>query len=255
MTDNSGTNNWGGICQPIEGYGVADLRGIHVAVSFLFNSTLAGNYTCAVRDGTGTMSCLFHVPYPKANVPTYYAFVTPPVPLTAIMPWSNLQGMAVNIGASNTGVYVLDQANEGQWVTGNYIVLSNGGTNWGVGGAGTLIQVSELQVEAGLTATPFEWRPFGTERELCQRYCETGFAFAQVQNASAANAAFGASIPFKTTKRANPTSTASNINYTASSALTLDVFGSQVDSLNFNFVGNASSNAFLGFNWLSTAEL
>lgn len=40
----------------------------------------------------------------------------------------------------------------------------------GTAPANDAIEITQLQLEEGSTATPFEWRPIGTELALCQRY-------------------------------------------------------------------------------------
>ena len=54
------------------------------------------------------------------------------------------------------------------WSSDNYISTSNATSLVGVNGA--LFKITGIQVEEGSTATPFEFRPIGTELALCQRY-------------------------------------------------------------------------------------
>ena len=71
--------------------------------------------------------------------------------------------------------------------------------------AGDFLYITDVQLEAGSTATDFERRPYGTELALCQRYYQTTFAYfeAVVSNGSDyAGVAYGA-----TQMRANPTAT------------------------------------------------
>ena len=56
----------------------------------------------------------------------------------------------------------------GAWATGNY--LSATGATSVVGTNGATFYVTGVQLEKGSTATSFDYRPFGTELALCQRY-------------------------------------------------------------------------------------
>jgi len=77
------------------------------------------------------------------------------------------------------------------------------------------IEITQLQLEEGSTATSFEFRPFGTELALCQRYYEKSFSLntapAQGVNSFqsggcsyASNALWVPFIPFKVSKRIVP---------------------------------------------------
>ena len=77
--------------------------------------------------------------------------------------------------------------------------------------------VGDIQLEKGSTATSFDYRPYGTELALCQRYFETSMSVAPADNMSVASTgvysiASSAATPlltisFKVTKRADATVT------------------------------------------------
>jgi hypothetical protein len=77
--------------------------------------------------------------------------------------------------------------------------------------------IGNVQLEAGSTASPFEYRSYGTEFQLCQRYYEVGggSAIINVPNLSGANWDAGTSqysFPqFVVAKRATPTVTESSV--------------------------------------------
>jgi hypothetical protein len=73
------------------------------------------------------------------------------------------------------------------------------------GGVGASITFGPLQLERGSIPTPFEFRAFGTELALCQRYHET--AGAQVLN-SVPTAPYNI-VPYRVTKRTTPSITVS----------------------------------------------
>jgi hypothetical protein len=64
------------------------------------------------------------------------------------------------------------------------------------------ITATNIQLEEGTIATPFERRPYGLELQLCQRYCYLGrFANACAAKATQINAQFSFPVPM----RASPT--------------------------------------------------
>lgn len=62
---------------------------------------------------------------------------------------------------------------------------------------------TDVQLEKGSLATPFEWRPVGQERELCQRYYEVCLG-GVLGYAATIGDFIGGTTNFKTVKRATP---------------------------------------------------
>ena len=56
------------------------------------------------------------------------------------------------------------------WSTGN-VVGATGTTQW-ISTSGATFYITGVQLEKGSTATSFDYRPYGTELALCQRYCQ-----------------------------------------------------------------------------------
>ena len=109
--------------------------------------------------------------------------------------------------------------------------------------------ITDVQLEEGSVATPFEQRPYGLELSLCQRYYETGVARLDVY--SNADSIFGYMINFKQVKRINPSLELLNINYVnansaSAAAITKEAFLAYATSLSqaqsrFAFVYTASA--------------
>lgn len=76
-------------------------------------------------------------------------------------------------------------------------------TFWRTGTTNSYLEIANVQVEVGTAATPFEYRPFGTELALCQRYYEEIWCmWATVWSAGMNNFPNGT---YKVNKRASPT--------------------------------------------------
>jgi hypothetical protein len=75
------------------------------------------------------------------------------------------------------------------------------------------------QLEKGSTATSFDYRPYGTELSLCQRYYETGGVIFGNRYSNQAGSFAATEIYFAVTKRAAPTMSFSGVTYAACSAL------------------------------------
>jgi hypothetical protein len=160
------------------------------------------------------------------------------------------------------------------WKTSNQV-------DW-VGTTGATFYITGVQLEVGSTATSFDYRPYGTELALCQRYFEksvsidtailtnTVATFYGNMQSSIANGIWYLTIPFKVTKRAAPTvttypyTTASNTgrfsnnvgtDYGASSAAAGGIYDSQFSVQN-NSGGTLSVGSGIVFgSWFASSEL
>lgn len=111
------------------------------------------------------------------------------------------------------GTYVLSwtgtaqgRLNGGSYGASGSVVITGwtAGTNLNVEfNTGTL---GSVQLEKGSTATSFDYRPYGTELALCQRYYES-IAFLRWDWSAAAASNIAYMVSFAVTKRASPTVT------------------------------------------------
>lgn len=203
----SGSSYWHGIVQNIEGYNCYDLLGKYVTTSFIFNASIAGTYSVSLRAGPPSAPSYVTTFSVAANTPTYISFTTTaPIPLTAPIGNNNILGFQVCVGFINTGAFQTASANTNQWITGSF--LSTPDTiNWAAT-AENFIELTELQLESGTVATSFEYRPYGVELALCQRYLPafnvgggTSYYTGQCATATSGYICF----PFKVPTRAVPT--------------------------------------------------
>jgi hypothetical protein len=206
QTVNTGTtafttlNFWYGIYQLVEGFNSYDLVGKPVVISFIFNTNLTGTYSVALQDGASTQYYVTSFSA-TANTPVKVAFAVTAIPLAAGVPKNNTQGLRVAVGFQNQASYQTSTLNA--WQTASALSAA-GATIWAAT-AGNFIELTELQLEEGTVATPFERRSYGPELVLCQRYYEIGYGSAAVTSGSINRAAVSAGSSFAATKRIAPT--------------------------------------------------
>ena len=158
------------IAQKIEGYNVADLGwgatgAASVTLSFWVYSSLTGTFGGALTNNTVTYASYpFSYTISVANTWTYIT-ITIPGPTTGTWGVTNSQSIFVSFdlgsGSSN-------KAAAGSWNTS--AVYGATGTQSVVGTSGATFYITGVQLEVGSTATSFDYRPYGTELALCQRY-------------------------------------------------------------------------------------
>lgn len=159
------TNHWSGITQYVEGVIAYPLKDKPFVVSFIFNTNLSGTYSVSVRDGSSGYSYVSTFTA-VANTPVKVAVVIPVMPAAASIPRTNALGLSVAVGFLNQATYQTATLNA--WLTGSFMTASNQ-TIWAAT-AGNFIELTELQLEVGTVATPFEQRLYPVELALCQRY-------------------------------------------------------------------------------------
>lgn len=114
-------------------------------------------------------------------------------------------------------------------------------------GNGITVDIGNFQLEKGTTATPFEYRPYGMELSLCQRYYQT---FGGLWNVPASSYV---TVKFPMTMRGTPSFPFCVAGYGASFAPTVISATNQNDGA--LMTPNASSNTTVGFYSAAQAEL
>ena len=175
-----------------------------VTLSFWVYSSLTGTFGGAVRNWAYTYSYPFSYTISSANTWTYITVnITAPTSGTWVMDASNGGAIELlfNLGAGSTY-----SGTAGAWSSANYTSCT--GATSIVGTNGATFYITGVQFEAGKIATPFDWRPYTTELQLCQRYYEIIKGVSAIGYASASvfdGLALGAN--FRVEKRAAPTTT------------------------------------------------
>jgi len=170
-----GSSNSGGFSgnfkQNFEGYGLSDLAwgsasAIPVTVSFWAKSSVAGTYSCWLR--IPGVSSIFQSFTLTANVWTYVSLTFTGSTANALGSATNGEALVLRIVLGNGG---RTSGSAGVWGSGE--IPANQTNLFATSGA--TFQITGVQLEKGTVATPFEFRPYGAELALCQRYYQHSF--------------------------------------------------------------------------------
>jgi hypothetical protein len=201
--------------QAIEGYNVADL-GLGTAsaspfiLSFWVRCSVTGTFGVSFRNSAATATyCATYT----VNATNTWEFKTVAVPAITSGTWTtdNTVGIGVfwdlGVGATYSGT-------AGQLNTGaNYFGVS--GTTKLLANTGATMYITGVQLERGTVATSFDFRSFGQELALCQRYAIKygGDAVYQLMGSGMSNGTTTAEIYtyFPVQMRTQPSVTASTL--------------------------------------------
>jgi hypothetical protein len=182
------------IAQNIEGLNTYDLAwgtasAATVTLSFWVRSSLTGTFGGALRNSAGDRAYPFSYTISVANT-FEYKTITIAGDTTGTWLTTNGQGIGVVFGLGNGSTL---SGTAGAWAAGNLFNVT--GATSVVGTNGATFYITGVQLEVGSTATSFDYRPYGTELALCQRYY-------QQYNSTGDNAAFMAPGYCDTSSRA-----------------------------------------------------
>jgi hypothetical protein len=153
----------------IEGFNTADLawgtaNAQPITISFWVRSSLTGTFGLGL--GNSGFSRAYPASYTISSANTWeYKTVTIAGDTTGTWLTNNGIGIQVTFGIGYGSSY-LGTANT--WNAGTAF-MPTGATSV-VGTNGATFYITGVQLEAGTTASPFEYRQYGTELALCQRY-------------------------------------------------------------------------------------
>jgi len=169
-TTSLGATDYYLITQKIEGFNTADLGwgaagASAVTVSFWVRSSLTGTFGFVLRNSAGNR--LYPASYTINSANTFeYKTVTIAGDTTGTWLTDNNVGIEIDFGLGVGSTY---SNTAGTWTTGGLGVT---GATSVVGTNGATFYITGVQLEKGSTATSFDYRPYGTEFALCQRYYE-----------------------------------------------------------------------------------
>ena len=231
--------------QVLEGFNVADLgfgtaNAKTVTLSFWVRSSLTGTFGGSLKNDS-TYSYPFTYTISAADT---WEYKTVTITGQTAGTWStdNSAGMRLfwSLGVGSTYT-----TTGNAWASGNYF-KATGATDV-IGTNGATLYITGVQLEVGSVATPFEYRQYGQELALCQRYCYVvkdnavgnGFyGFGQNFSTTSGNI----SIPFPVTMRAAPSSitTAGTFNAWSATGAALSVSTLTISSVTNLNTGSVS---------------
>ena len=155
--------------QNIEGYNTADLmwgtaNAQTVTLSFWVRSSLTGTFGGAIQNSATNRSYPFTYTISSANT---FEYKTITIAGDTSGTWLTTNGCGI-IVRYGLGVGSTFSGTAGAWAGANY--LSATGATSVVGTNGATFYITGVQLEKGSTATSFDYRPYGLEYLLCQRY-------------------------------------------------------------------------------------
>jgi len=171
--------------QSIEGYNIADLdfgksTAKTVTLSFWVRSSLTGTFGASLTNSGNTRNYPFTYTISSANT-WEYKTVTIAGDTTGTWLTTNGVGCVVIFSLGiGSGTYV---GTAGAW-NGTTSAIIPSGTTSVVGTNGATFYITGVQLEKGSTATSFDYRHFGTELALCQRYYQKSFPISVVPGTS-----------------------------------------------------------------------
>jgi len=238
----AGTTESFNIGQPIEGLNIADLawgtaNAKTVTLSFWVYSSLTGTFAGSLRNSAVNRSYPFNYTISSLNTWTQIAIT---IPGDTSGTWLTNNGVGIyttfNLGSGSSFI-----GTAGAWAAGNYTTTTAATSV--VGTSGATFYITGIQLEVGSNATNFEYRPYGTELMLCQRYCYVqaypngncrlfGFNYTTVTSLN--------SVQFPVTMRTSPTATISTAsaftlyqNGTTASVSTITLDGVSIYNANY----------------------
>jgi hypothetical protein len=198
--------------QNIEGFNTADLmwgtaNARTITISFWVRSSLTGTFGGSVANNAFDRSYPYSYTISAANTWEYKTITIAGDTTGTWVGATNGIGMRVyfpiGVGSDFTGT-------AGSWQAAGDISAT--GATSVVGTNGATFYITGVQLEVGSTATSFDYRPYTTEFQLCQRYFEvhggTASAFPQYFGSGNNGTNVGLAIPFAVSKRTAPTVTA-----------------------------------------------
>jgi hypothetical protein len=194
--------------QRIEGFNTADLAwgtasASTVTLSFWVYSSLTGTFGGTLRNSAGNRSYPFSYTISSANTWEQKS-ITIAGDTTGTWLTTNGIGIIVTLSLGTGSTF---SGTAGSWSANNF--TSSTGATSVVGTSGATFYITGVQLEVGSTATSFDYRPYTTELQLCQRYYENSGtdinSISMFNGRTVTGSVYWTISQFKVEKRAAPT--------------------------------------------------
>jgi hypothetical protein len=249
------SSDYFGLAQIIEGFNTSDLawgtaNAQTVTLSFRVYSSLTGTFGGSIQNAAQTRSYPFTYTISSANTWTSVSITIAGDTSGTWVGASSSGSIRINFGLGMGSTF---SGTAGAWASANSISAT--GATSVVGTNGATFYITGVQLEKGSTATSFDYRPYGTELALCQRYCQTSFSNAtsvyqryasgQIITGSTAEVYFQLKATMRTTPSLTTTGTSGNyVIYSGNTVYSLSGIPSITTVISNNeFVGSQISTS------------
>ena len=252
-TYTTGSTDYALIDHKIEGFNVADLawgtaNAKTITLSFWVKTSTTGIYGVTLMNSTPNRAYTTSYTVSASGTWTQIS-VTIPGDTTGTWLTNNGIGLWLRFSLGCGSTYAAGTLNA--W--GSTVAYQPSGGAIISGNTGGYFEITGVQLEKSPTATSFDYRPYGTELSLCQRYYENSNGAGGVQastdayvvTTSAASSGLYPTYVFKVGKRISPTMT---LTYAGGSGATFVI-------ANGSFYQNTNHSVPSTFGWTATAEL
>jgi hypothetical protein len=199
------------VFQKIEGFNTSDLAwgtasASAVTLSFRVYSSLTGSFGGFLQNSASDRFYSFSYSISSANT---WTTISVTISGDTTGTWLTTNGVGIRLGFSlGTGSSYSGSA--GSW--GSSLNYAPTGSVSVVGTNGATFYITGVQLEKGSTATSFDYRPYGTELALCQRYYQrstspsSNYAYVSNWGSNASTTTMRCTYPLKATLRTAPSS-------------------------------------------------
>ena len=240
--------------QAIEGFNTSDLawgtaQAKTVCLSFQVYSSLTGTFGGALTNSAANRSYPFSYTVSSANTWTSIS-VTIAGDTSGTWLTDNGIGIVVRFGLGSGATF---SGTAGAWAAGNFVQPTS--TVSVVGTNGATFYITGVQLEVGTQATGFEYRQYGTELALCQRYYfASGSNFAIWQGYTVAAVTYNTAAYLPVTMRATPTITATGTTFSNFAGITAQLPTTNSVFMFSSATTTANNNYFIA-SVIASAEL
>lgn len=250
--------------QWIEGYNIADLNfgtanAKTVTLSFWVRSSLTGSFGGALAGYNLTSFRSYPFPYTISAANTWEQKTITIQGDTTTFAYGTTNGYGIGV-IFNLGAGATNSGTANTWQSG--IFYAPTGSTSVVGTNGATFYITGVQLEVGPSATSFDYRPYGTELALCQRYYE------QITGSTTEQRTFGIALAssttnarmifyFKQQKRATPTIVGTSVRVSVGAdgtSPTVYLPGLDVSGVDYTTSGLTANSAYLIFNRSGSAD-
>jgi hypothetical protein len=270
----SGGQNF--IQQAIEGFNVADLgwgtaNAQPITISFWVRASLTGTYGVGITNSVANRVSVATYSVSSANT-WEYKTITVAGDTTGTWLTDNSIGIRLRFDLGSGSTY---QGTAGSW--GSTLINTTSAQVSVIGTTGATFYITGVQLEKGSTATSFDYRPYGTELALCQRYYEKSFNIDQAPVSNVGGVQGALSIPvystatftnigtatFAVEKRAvstlttfNPFAAGSGWSLSGASNITASSYGIGTRAVSIRMDGSPGGTGSIGsIHWVASIEL